>query len=238
MSLAATQAVFFAAVTARHPPSPGWPALGLIAEGPGLDAAGRLAVYRHAYGARLIGALRELFPLLAAALGDGFEPAAADFLAAHPPRERSLFHIGAGFPAAFEGRARALAELDHARREVFDAADDPPLTAAALQATPPEAWPGLRLRRVGPSRRLLDGGDGSPTLVWRVGDTAELRHRALSPLEDALVQALDAGGTLGELIDALSAAEPAGPGLLPALSQIFAVAAHEGWLTLAPEPAG
>ncbi len=206
-----------------------------------LDALARLGIYRHAYMARLVGALRELFPQVAEVLGDGFDDTAEAWLREHPPAERSLFHIGAGFPDALEGVARDLARVDHARRVVFDAPDDPPVTVEQLSAIPGDRWPSLRPRRVMASAVLglehdisqqTEAAARSPStvLVWRVGSTVDVRHRALDPLEAAMIEALDGGGTLGVMVEHLAVA--AGPGAVGELTRIFAIAAREGWLAL------
>ncbi|MCA9572356.1 MAG: putative DNA-binding domain-containing protein [Myxococcales bacterium] len=238
MNLDATFRLFHVGVTGARPLADTSPFVG----DDRLDAGARLGIYRHAYRARLVGALRDLFPTLAAAVPD-FDVRAEAWVASHPPAERSLFHIGQDFAEAFDGAARDLALLDHARRVVFDAPDDPPVSVETLSALPPDAWPTLRPRRVGPSRvlRLAHDPTVSPAtegpttvLVWRVGATADVRHRALTPVETALVDALETQDPLAEILERL--AGELGAEAVPALTHALAVAARDGWLALDARP--
>lgn len=117
-------------------------------------AAG-LDVYRHAYVARLAGALRDNFTVLHRALGDDeFDALAAAYVDAHPSRVPSIRWFGdalAGFMAgAYAERLPHeslvdFARMDWALRGAFDAADAPPLRPEALMALAPAQWPALRL---------------------------------------------------------------------------------------------
>lgn len=126
--------------------------------------AHRLAVYAHAYRARLLGALRDNHEVLALAMGDeAFEALGLAYIEAHPSPHASIRWYGdalADFMAAVEAPALPhpaladLARMDWALRAAFDAADAPVLRAEDLQALSPEAWPGLQLR-LQPSVQLL-----------------------------------------------------------------------------------
>ena len=141
---------------------------GLLAAGPGGPA--RFDVYRHAYSARLVAALRDNFEALARALGDeAFTTLGCAYLAAHPSRQASIRWFGhrlaefmdacllADSPPDEANQAAAkplvphpaladLARMDWALRGAFDAADGPVIDRVTLAALPGEAWPGLVLR--------------------------------------------------------------------------------------------
>ncbi len=118
-----------------------------------LRAAERLAIYRHAYGARLTDALRANFPKLHLALGDeAFAGAAAGYIAAHPSLTRSIRWYGQRLP---EHLARTppwsaqpilaeLARFEWALTEVFDAADATAIGREALAGVEHTEWGALR----------------------------------------------------------------------------------------------
>lgn len=123
----------------------------------------RLAVYGHAYFARLLDCLREEYPVLRHALGDeAFDAFAAGYLQEHPSQTYTLFELGAKFPVFLRNTRPALesddgqpdwadflidlAELELLFNTVFDgpgAEGEPPLGLTDLAAVDPE--------------RLLDG---------------------------------------------------------------------------------
>jgi hypothetical protein len=123
----------------------------------------RLDVYANMYFFRLLEALRDDVPSVAALLGDeGFHNLVVDYLLAHPSTDPSLRHAGRHLPGFVSGHDAGaahpdladLARLDLARNDVFDAADSPAIDAAALATIPAEAWPGLRFR-IAPAVRWL-----------------------------------------------------------------------------------
>jgi hypothetical protein len=143
---------FAAAIWAEVAPGPG----ALLAATPDGKPA-RLAVYHHAYRARLAAALRDNYEILALALGDeAFDALARAYLASHPPTQPSIRWFGerlAEFMAAQAESESALlphpafvdlARMDAALRSAFDAADAPVLERSALQAVAPAQWPTLR----------------------------------------------------------------------------------------------
>jgi hypothetical protein len=131
-------------------------------------AAARLSVYANAYFARILGALREDYPALAAALGEAaFHDLATAYLVAHPPERPSLRDAGARVAAFLGGDtpeaaffrvrwpfAADLAALEWAIVDAFDAPDAPPLSREALAHLAPEAWERLPLR-LHPAAALL-----------------------------------------------------------------------------------
>ena len=90
---------------------------------------GGIAVYRRAYRLRLVGCLREDFPVLERVLGpDVFVLLASAYLDAHPPSSPSLGELGAGLPDWLARSAPAgvtlpvdVARLERARIEVLRA---------------------------------------------------------------------------------------------------------------------
>lgn len=72
---------------------------GVLARSNVLGPLDRLAVYGHAYFARLLDCLREEYPVLKHALGDeAFDAFATGYLQEHPSRSYTLFELGAKFP--------------------------------------------------------------------------------------------------------------------------------------------
>lgn len=130
-----------------------------------LPALDRLAVYGHAYFARLLDCLREEYPVLKAALGDEvFDGFAAEYLQRFPSRSYTLFELGTRFPQFLRDTRPAdagadgepawpdflidLATLELAFNEVFDGPGTegkPALDASAVAAVPPDHLPDVRL---------------------------------------------------------------------------------------------
>lgn len=147
MTLAAQQDAFMAQVLDEDAPlPPGWTAR----HGQGL------AIYRNAYRARLVDALRETYERTARWVGeDAFRAAAAHHVISTPPRSWSLDHVGDGFVAVLEQlfandpEVAELAWLEWAMHRAFVAADTPPLDAAGFAAATcrfdAEDWAGLQL---------------------------------------------------------------------------------------------
>jgi len=152
-TLAAQQRRFAAALRTEQPPADD------VDPGP----PGRLQVYRDAYRARLVEALRNNHPVLHRVLGDDeFRELSLGYLDAHPSRRPSIRWFGDRLAAHLAAHADTLPHpslVDLARMEwalglSFDAADAPVLPAAALAQVAPERWPGLRFE-AHPSVALL-----------------------------------------------------------------------------------
>lgn len=120
-----------------------------------LGAEARVEVYARMYCARLIDALAEDYPRVAAALGgETFGALAHDYVTAHPSTHPSLRWFGREFADFLARRPHRefprfvcdLARLEWARLAVFDAPDDEVLTLDALRRLPPDDWANLRLR--------------------------------------------------------------------------------------------
>lgn len=112
----------------------------------------RLDIYRNAFRARLIAALKENFPVLYRVLGDdAFADLGLAFIAARPSHTPSIRWFGMDLPEFLEHRADLvphpsladLARMEWALGTAFDAADAPVLAVSDLLTLSPEAWPSL-----------------------------------------------------------------------------------------------
>jgi len=117
----------------------------------------RLGIYRHAYRARLAGALRSNYPVLHRVLGDeDFGALAQAYLSAHPSRSPSIRWFGHALPAWIAARLEAdpqalphpaladLVRMEWAIGTSFDAGDSTPLARESLARLEPARWPALR----------------------------------------------------------------------------------------------
>ncbi len=113
---------------------------------PALTPSSRLGVYRHAYPARLAGALRSNYPALARVLGDEeFERVAHAHGRARPSSHYSIRWHGAGLAERLPAPLADLARMEWALGLAFDARDAEPLTAERLAEVPVERWSTLPL---------------------------------------------------------------------------------------------
>jgi hypothetical protein len=127
------------------------PAADVVLTGSSLLApAERLAIYQHAYFARLVDCLGESFPVLRKTLGEElFTRFAAGYLEAHPSQSYTLAELGRAFPSYLEETRPTsdnasplwpeflidLARFESLLGEVFDAPGAeqwPPLDASSL----------------------------------------------------------------------------------------------------------
>jgi hypothetical protein len=142
----------------------------VIAPSRALSSHERLDIYAQAYYARLLECLREEFPALRHAVGDeAFDALAFGYLQQHPSSSYTLADLGSAFPDYLQATRDPadgdwpqllidLARLERTYSEVFDGPGcerGPQLTAADLQAIPPEHWPQARLQ-MAPCFRLLE----------------------------------------------------------------------------------
>jgi len=127
-----------------------------------LDARGRVAIYGDMYFWRIRDAVLEDYPVLAEALdrqdGKSFDELVRAFIKQHPPAKPSLRWTGERLPSFLaewphaEPWFAALAALEWARVDVFDAPDDDILTPEKLAAELPEQLADLPLHIVQASR--------------------------------------------------------------------------------------
>lgn len=204
---------FHAAITGAAPLASAGP---LVEDG-AVDALERLAVYAHAYTARIGNVLAHDYPKLDAILP--VRGLVGAYLAAHPPAHPSLREVGAPLARFLADRGEPahlvdLAGLERARTEAFDGGVDvPPRRRDQLAGLAAEAFAALALRLV-PSARLvtltsnaddlwdaLEDGQPAPppapaartVLVWRRDVTVV--HRRLEPDEAALIRTMVGAAT-------------------------------------------
>jgi hypothetical protein len=143
--------------------------------GPALDAARRVGIYHHAYFARQVGVLAEVFPRVRALLGDeAFSSVGRRYLELFPSRTPVIERIGehfADFLSQSLDRERSelvgVARLEWARLEALlspDAAST--VSLESLSTSPPDTTrliphPAARLLLV--SRRALELWHDAPT---------------------------------------------------------------------------
>lgn len=218
-----------------------------------VPVATRLGIYAGAYGSRLIDALANSYPALAALLGEeDFRALGASYVRAHDSPYFSIRNYGDAL-AEFLGTHADYADVpllaELARWEwllcaVFDAADAEPVTAAALARLPPADWPQLRLAFHPSVRRLAlrwnvpqlwkaltEGGErpelqlATAPIEW-LAWRQDLRSyfRSLDAGEAAALDAARNGRSFGELCELLAAAQ--GPEQAPHA----AAALLAGWL--------
>lgn len=208
----------------------------VVAPSATLTSPERLGIYRDMYWQRLVEALQEDYPSLRALLGDaGFLALARRYVGECPSRTFTLNLYGAGFPDWLAGLPRDealphrslledLARLEWARIEVFHAPAVGALRPEELEAVPPDAWPGARLRLV-PAHRLL--AFRHPLAHWyqRFRETGEAPpppepapSRALVVRAGTAVRILDLTPAAGRLLEALAAGRPLEEALAAAAS--------------------
>ncbi|MBI1321024.1 MAG: hypothetical protein GC168_19030 [Candidatus Hydrogenedens sp.] len=134
-----------------------------------LSAVERMAIYAHAYHARLIECLGESFPVLKRTLGDEvFNGFAFGYIQSYPSRSYTLNHLADRFADYLSETSPSgdgdwpallvdLARLEWSIEQVFDGPGlegKRPLKPEDLDAIPESAWPGLRLE-LAPCVRLL-----------------------------------------------------------------------------------
>ena len=220
------------------------------------DARGEplLRIYRHAYTARLVAALRDNFGVLPRLLGDdAFDALALAYIAAHPSRRPSIRWFGDALPQFMAQRddlvphpaATDLARMEWALRGAFDAGDAQPIDATALAEVPADAWVSLVFEPLPSVQLLALGWNVEP--AWRAlqaeGDEPELpepqahehtllvwrpgletRWRSLDERAARLLRAALAGETFGALCE-IAAAEVG-----EAQAALHAASALRGWL--------
>lgn len=190
-----------------------------------LTAARRLEIYRHNVYSNLRGALKDIYPVILAVVGEAFFHHAADqFVMVHPSRSGDLNQFGGDW-AAFLGTYPYAAELPYlpdvaclewAWHEAFHAGDAPPFDPGRLVSLPPDAHGGLCFE-LHPTVRLVKS-DFPIMRIWEVNQpafTGEIEVDWNAPAELLLIHR-DAADGVSVLIEYLSAA---GDAFLRALAQ-------------------
>ena len=121
-----------------------------------VPVATRLAIYHHAYRARLVEALCSNYPVLAKLLGaESFAQLGAAYIDAHDSSSFSVRHYGNALSTLVKTPFFVdLARWEWAIADVFDAADAVPVTVRTLTAIAPEEWSELRFGFHPSTRRL------------------------------------------------------------------------------------
>jgi len=205
---------------------------------------GGWSVYISAYRARLVDALAQQFPTLAAYLGaPRFAEYAQIYVSESPSRVRSLRDYGHGLPKllasiANDADARRFAELAQFEwwlAETFDAAEGNPIDIDAIATVAPTAWPQLTFRFVPHVQRrttvtnavalwraLRDDAPPPPAVEhapveWLLHrDGLETSFRSLDPTEADALDRIGAGASFGQLCEHLGLDDPDGAALTAA----------------------
>ena len=112
-------------------------------------------VYRHAYGARLAGALASNYPVLAQRCGGPeFASLARKYIARYPSSHYNIRWYGAYLWRLLGGSHANLARMEWALGLAFDARNEAPLTPSRLNDFPVEAWADLQIA-LHPSTHVL-----------------------------------------------------------------------------------
>lgn len=167
-----------------------------------LSAFERLEIYNRQYWLRVMDALAEDFPALAAVVGEAqFKELSRQYLAAHPSRSFTLRNLGSSLPAWLaEHREHAgdravlamdVARLEWACAEAFDLAEWPPIGAEEIASLDTDAHLSLQ-----PHLRLLELRYPVDDLVLNVHQRLR-REKAFNP--STKETNLSADGELPEL---------------------------------------
>lgn len=212
-----TQARFYGWVTSGAPIA-GGDATALPAE--------RIGVYAGMYLERIAQALAEVYPKLAAAVGDDvFRALVAEYVRVRPPAHPMLQRAGSHFPRFVAshalGAARPwlaeLARLEWARFFAVDAPDSAPLRDEQLRALDAKRLAELPLRLVA-AHAIVESRYAVDTLWRKIHDSAAWRpaarprarsilvwrrdlivlHRRLTSFETRIVRLAQAGATFGD----------------------------------------
>ena len=144
-----------------------------ILDGPREKRDVLLGVYRYAYVARLVEAMRKDHEYLHEYLGDEmFDAMARSYVAARPSQQANLRWFSQDVPEFLKANEpyskypllAELAALEKAINDAFDAADVPAIVVADLAGVPPEVWKDLRFQ-AHPSARRLDFSTNAAA-VW------------------------------------------------------------------------
>ena len=128
-----------------------------------MSSTERVGVYHGMYLMRMEEALETDYPVIRHHLGDHqFAHLVREYVGRYPSTSYTLNRLGDHLPQFFldepewpeSAFLHDLARLELAMTEVFDEEESTVLGAAELEAVPPEAWEGARLRPI-PAFRLL-----------------------------------------------------------------------------------
>jgi hypothetical protein len=204
-----------------------------LTDSEGEDFPARLATYTDGYRSRLLEALETTYPGIKAVLGEAeFERTLRQFIEAVPSRHYSIRYYGetlGDFIGATHSKPDAKVLQDLARwewvlAEVFDAPDDTPMGSERLTAVAPESWPLVAfvlrasVRSVAISSNAVqwwrwarEGGvkptafESAPAASWRLWrQGVGTMFRSMDAAESAALAVASAGGTFGEMCEAIA----------------------------------
>jgi len=205
---------------------------GVVLPSHSMTSAERVGVYHGMYLMRMEEALETDYPVIRYHLGDHqFAHLVREYVQRYPSTSYTLNRLGDHLPQFFLDEPEwpeaaflhDLARLELAMTEVFDEEESPVLGAAELEAVPPEAWEGARLRPISAFRLLAFKHAVVPNLVAFHEDrpSPSPRRRAtwvalyrrdysvlrleLSRAEHDLLRAIVDGARLGEALATASA---------------------------------
>lgn len=220
----------------------------------------RFAAYRRNFVGNGRMALASTFPVLRALLGDRFDGLADDYLAGHHSRDADLNRLGDRFASHLAAHQqaedwpwlRAMAELEWALQETYDAPGALPADLSALAGLPPELqgravlliWAGAREMTTeqpvlaiwaahqltdpeARDRRLgeLDLRPSAQCLMTTRQMNGECGLVALSPGETVFYRTCRSGQPLAEGLAEALAAEPGF-----AVGEVLASGLGRGWI--------
>jgi len=217
----------------------------LMKPGENLSSAERLELYHRQYWFRVLESVAEDFPVLRKMAGEEkFWELLEAYLQAFPSGSFTLRHLGRAMPrfvASWEGLDAAkrrwfsaLAELEYAEMEVYEAAEREPLPPEQLATEELELQPHVRLISMPVPADLcrrweeFNPVDEVPThaAVWR-GPKGAYTVR-LQPTEYELLCRLKNGGRLEELFEAPLQPEPEEEDV----QEWFSKWQSRGWITM------
>jgi hypothetical protein len=204
----------------------------VVTAGPRLSAMQRMAVYHHAYRARLVDVLADDYPSVAHAIGEReFESLCRAYIERHPSKDPNLNHFGRHMPAFCRTRRTApwrrfaadLAALEWAMVDSIHAPDASVLSLEALATVAPEQWASALLPKSDSLQVLrfdypvnaylqavreekappIPAPEESATAVYRHGK--RIWRMDLTPAMAGLLEDLFAGKTLGEALASIEA---------------------------------
>jgi hypothetical protein len=118
-----------------------------VADGGRINVDRRLHIYHHAYRARLIELMEDLYERTWAYLGDGhFARCARSYVENHPASGRTLGGFGSAFPEWLasrfpdDGEIAEVAMIDWRLRTAFDGADAKPISLEDIAMISDEDW--------------------------------------------------------------------------------------------------
>lgn len=181
-----------------------------------LSAARRLEIYRFNVLANLCGALKDIYPVVLAIVGESFfQHAAEQFVRAHPSRSGDLNKFGAEWPSFLAAYPHAtelpylrdVATLEWGWHEAFHAADSPLFDLSRLAEVPAESQGSLQFV-LHPSARVIQSRypilqiwevnqpdfAGEIEVVWDVPAECLLIHRDIADGVSVLIEQISGGG--------------------------------------------